>query len=304
MGKVSGRREVGKGTQGRQKGLKRPVEVADFVAMSTAAPSRDSRPGVLFVDDEREVTEGIRRALRRERFRIYTANSVPEAQTVLARESVQVVVSDEKMPGTSGSQFLVGLRSDRPEVTRILLTGQGDLNTVQSALNEAEIFRFLTKPCRPEKLRASVEDALDAHARYRAWSESVARDALARRLDAAFDQALEHLWLAAQPIVTATGEAYAWECLARVASPDFKGPAGLFAMAADLGRTSELEHAILARVAAVAAEAPPGSRVFCNIEAATLLDDHLYDPCAPLSQVADRVVIEVTEREQIGRAHV
>jgi len=269
--------------------------------VSTSPLPRDARPGVLFVDDEREVTEGIRRALRRERFRVFTANSVSDAHAVLDRESVQVVVSDEKMPEMRGSRFLVDLRASRPEVTRIMLTGQGDLATVQSALNDAEIFRFLTKPCRPEAIRASVEDALEAHARYLAWTDSVERDADARRLHAAFDHALDRLWMAAQPIVTVRGEAYAWEFLARVASPDFRGPAGLFTMAHDLGRTAELERAILMKVAEIAADVPERGTVFCNIEPGTLLDESLYAPDAPLTRVADRVVIEITERAPLTK---
>ena len=269
--------------------------------MSTSPCAPIESPGVLFVDDEPEVTEGIARAFRRERFRVYTANSVADARALLARERVHVVVSDEQMPEMRGSAFLTGLRASQPEVTRILLTGHGDLDTVKAALNEAEIFRFLTKPCRPDDLRASVEDALAAHARYVAWSDSVERDATAQRLTATFDNALSRLWLAAQPIVRADGQPVAWECLARVASPDFRGPVGLFAMARDLERTNELERAVLARVADLARELPPGHALFCNIEAETLLDAELYAPTSALSRVADRIVIEITERAPITK---
>jgi EAL domain-containing protein (putative c-di-GMP-specific phosphodiesterase class I) len=283
------------------KWLKVPPRLTVWIGVTLTPTTPHEAPAVLFVDDEPEVTEGIARAFRRERFRVYTANSVADAQALLARERVHVVVSDEQMPEMRGSAFLTGLRTSQPEVTRILLTGHGDLDTVKAALNEAEIFRFLTKPCRPDDLRTSVEDALAAHARYLAWSDTVERDATAQRLSATFDTALSRLWLAAQPIVTTGGRAVAWECLARVATPDFRGPVGLFTMARDLDRTSELERAVLARVADLAHDLPIGHALFCNIEAETLLDDALYDPSSPLSLVADRVVIEVTERAPLTK---
>ena len=269
--------------------------------MSTAPSELPGRPSVLFLDDEPEVTRGLALSLRRARFRVLTANTVGDARALLDREPVDVIVSDEQMPEMRGSTFLAELRAHRPDITRILLTGQGDLDTVKSALNDAEIFRFLTKPCRPEDLRAAVEDALAARERYLVWSSSVERDAGVRRLHAAFDEALGALWMATQPIVAQDGSLFAFEALVRVDSATLRGPGDLFAAAYDLGRTLELERAIRDLVGAVATSLPAGAALFCNIEPETLLDEALYAPDTPLARAASRVVVEITERAPLTK---
>jgi two-component system probable response regulator PhcQ len=102
---------------------------------------------VLFVDDEPHVTESLKRALRKEPYEVLSANSADEALEVLARQPVDVVISDEKMPGMQGSEFLAVVCKQYPETIRIIMTGHGSIEAAIRAINEGEIYRFLTKPC-------------------------------------------------------------------------------------------------------------------------------------------------------------
>lgn len=115
---------------------------------------------VLFVDDEPHFTSALQRALRHEPYRILTANSAVQALNILDRESVDVVVSDERMPGMSGSEFLAVVRRRHPRTVRILLTGYATLEAAVRAINEGEIYRFLTKPCQAKDLSDIIRQAL------------------------------------------------------------------------------------------------------------------------------------------------
>ena len=115
---------------------------------------------VLFVDDEPLVTESLKRALRREPYEVLSANSAKEALGVLARQPVDVVISDEKMPGMQGSEFLAVVCKQYPETIRIILTGHGSMEAAIRAINEGEIFRFLTKPCNEVDLAVTIRQAL------------------------------------------------------------------------------------------------------------------------------------------------
>ncbi len=115
---------------------------------------------VLFVDDEPHFTSALQRALRHEPYRILTANSAARALEILDGEPVDVVVSDERMPGMSGSDFLAVVRRRHPRTVRILLTGYATLDAAVKAINEGEIYRFLTKPCQAKDLSEIIRQAL------------------------------------------------------------------------------------------------------------------------------------------------
>lgn len=113
---------------------------------------------VLFVDDEPQVLEGIRLALRRSGLTIETAASGEDALAFLASNDVDVVVSDERMPGTQGSELLADVRSAMPNTIRILLTGQATVEAAMRAVNDAKVHRFLTKPTSPKELLQTIVD--------------------------------------------------------------------------------------------------------------------------------------------------
>lgn len=115
---------------------------------------------ILFVDDEPYVTAALKRAFRREPYEILTAGSAKQALDLLAGEEIQVVVSDEKMPEMSGSEFL-GIVCERyPKTIRMILTGQASLEAAIRAINEGQVYRFFTKPCNEVDLKFSIRQAL------------------------------------------------------------------------------------------------------------------------------------------------
>lgn len=117
----------------------------------------------LCVDDEPQVLEGITLQLRR-RFHVVSACSGAEGLDALLKQGpFSVVLSDMRMPGMNGAEFLARVRELEPDVTRMLLTGHSDVQSAIAAVNQGQIFRFLSKPCPPDELRASFEAAAEQH---------------------------------------------------------------------------------------------------------------------------------------------
>jgi FixJ family two-component response regulator len=116
---------------------------------------------ILFVDDEAPVLDGYRRILRQE-FQLSTALSGEEGlAALLATGPYAVVISDMRMPGMNGSEFLVQVRRIAPETVRMLLTGHADLDAAIDAVNRGNIFRFLTKPCEKPVLIDAIRSGLE-----------------------------------------------------------------------------------------------------------------------------------------------
>lgn len=122
-----------------------------------AGPS--TQCNVLFVDDDPQVTAALTRVLRKYPYAIHTAGSGALGLSVLEENEIDVVVSDDQMPGMSGTDFLARVRKMHPAATRIMLTGQASLEAAIRAINEGEIFRFVTKPCDPRMLVTVIEQA-------------------------------------------------------------------------------------------------------------------------------------------------
>jgi response regulator RpfG family c-di-GMP phosphodiesterase len=120
----------------------------------------DMEEKILFVDDEENILAAFRRQLRKE-FNLETANSGQEALDILSTNGpFAVIVTDYRMPKMDGIQFLKQAQEVCPHAVRIMLTGQADLNTAIEAVNNGNIFRFLTKPCPTEKLVTAVARGL------------------------------------------------------------------------------------------------------------------------------------------------
>jgi FixJ family two-component response regulator len=122
-----------------------------------------SKPIVLCVDDERNVVESLQLNLR-QRYDVRTALSGAQGLELLRKEAeVAVVLSDMRMPEMDGAAFLAEVRKQAPDAVRILLTGFADVEAAVRAVNEGQIFRFLTKPCSPEHLGAALSAAVEQH---------------------------------------------------------------------------------------------------------------------------------------------
>ncbi len=114
---------------------------------------------ILLVDDEANILNALKRVLRREGYQILTAESPDIAFDLLARHDVQVIISDQRMPGMSGTEFLERAKLLYPQTVRIILSGYTDLASITDAINRGAIYHFLTKPWEDEKLRTEVREA-------------------------------------------------------------------------------------------------------------------------------------------------
>jgi DNA-binding NtrC family response regulator len=110
---------------------------------------------ILFVDDERRVLTSMRAMFRRD-YNVLLANSGEEALDILRSQTVDVVVSDQRMPGMTGVDVLKAVKTMAPRTMRILLTGYADLQAIEASINEAEVFRYLMKPCPSAELKDAV----------------------------------------------------------------------------------------------------------------------------------------------------
>jgi response regulator RpfG family c-di-GMP phosphodiesterase len=117
---------------------------------------------ILFVDDDIRVVSALQRALHRT-YEIEIAGCASEALEAISDSSYAVVVSDMKMPGMSGVEFLTRVKEISPDTVRILLTGQAELEVAIAAVNEGNVFRFLSKPCPQDLLVKALDAALEQH---------------------------------------------------------------------------------------------------------------------------------------------
>ncbi len=116
-------------------------------------------PAALIVDDDDYLIVGAMRMFRRAPFRVLSAPTAAAALEILASQSIQVVVSDQRMPGMPGVDFLATVRERWPATMRILLSGQIDQGTLIQAINGGGIFRFVAKPCPHEALVNAINEA-------------------------------------------------------------------------------------------------------------------------------------------------
>ena len=118
---------------------------------------------ILVVDDEPNVTAGLQKVLRKEPYEILSANSAAEALVILSSQSVQVVISDEMMPGMTGAELLAEVRKRHPLIVRMMLTGHASMDAAIKAINEGEVYRFFTKPCNAAEMAATIRQALNQY---------------------------------------------------------------------------------------------------------------------------------------------
>ena len=115
---------------------------------------------VLVVDDEQRSLETLRRTLE-EDFTVFTALSAEEGNAVMGREFVHIVLSDQRMPGTSGVEFLRGVRDQWPDTVRLILSGYTEAEDIIAGINEAGIWQYLMKPWHADQLLLTLQSAAD-----------------------------------------------------------------------------------------------------------------------------------------------
>jgi PAS domain S-box-containing protein/diguanylate cyclase (GGDEF)-like protein len=114
---------------------------------------------LLLVDDEENILAALKRTLRRDGYHIVTASNAAEGLQRLTEHEVDVIVSDQRMPGMTGVEFLRRAKDLYPQTVRMVLSGYTELQSIIDAVNEGAIYKFLTKPWDDERLRAHVAEA-------------------------------------------------------------------------------------------------------------------------------------------------
>ena len=125
----------------------------------TTTPGADA-PTLLFVDDEAAILSSLRRLFRPHGYRILTAESGAAGLALLENETVDLIISDMRMPEMDGAQFLEKVRTKKPHIVRILLTGYADITSTINAINKGEICRYVAKPWDDNDIVLIVRDAL------------------------------------------------------------------------------------------------------------------------------------------------
>ncbi len=115
---------------------------------------------VLCIDDESHNLEALERLLRK-KHQVVTASSGVEALSALKDHKFSLIISDQKMPEMTGVEFFMQAKEIQPEAIRILLTGYTDLESVINAINQGQIYRYITKPWEPEEFLSTTQQALE-----------------------------------------------------------------------------------------------------------------------------------------------
>lgn len=263
----------------------------------------EPRPRLLLIDDDVALRQTLARFLAPS-FDITAVESAEEALASLEKNAFDAVLSDVYLQGMSGVEFLKRLRQHDLDLPVLLMSGEPGLEVAIRAV-EYGAMRYLLKPFDLGELRTALVRAV-----------SIRRLAVARRqslelighegqaagdragLMTLVDGAIRSLRVAWQPVVSwPRRRVIAWEALMRskIGSPD-----ALIESAAAVGRVVELGRAVRDAVAAAGELAPPGD-LHVNLHPQELADEALYDPSARLSKLAQRVVLEITERSSLEK---
>lgn len=122
----------------------------------------DFEPGLLLIDDEIEIVKSLQRQFRK-KYKVFIAINTVEAEEIIEHEHINVVITDQRMPGMTGVEFLSKIKKQHPEIIRLILTGYADIEVVIQAINEGNIFRYVTKPWNPDELNNIVDDAFERY---------------------------------------------------------------------------------------------------------------------------------------------
>lgn len=267
-------------------------------------PSHQARGRVLVAEDEQALARSLTRLLSGAGYEVVTACDGHSAVEALKNQEFNVVLSDIQMPGMTGLDLLRTVREHDLDVPVVLMTADPRIETAAQAV-ELGALQYLVKPVPVDTLFKAMERATKLHLMAKMKRETMKllgnEPAAGDRagLIASFDRALDTMWMAFQPIVGKEGVIFGYEALLRSDEPTLPHPGAVIGAAERLDRLAELGRRIRA-LAAKAFEAMPEDKLlFVNLHPADLLDPALIAPEMPLTQIARRVVLEITERAAI-----
>jgi EAL domain-containing protein (putative c-di-GMP-specific phosphodiesterase class I) len=234
-------------------------------------------PRVLIVDDDALVLRSLQRAMASQNVHVVAMTDVHQAMRIVETASFDAVLCDIRMPKMSGLAFARFVRSLAPEVPILLMTGDPQLDSALEAI-EVGILEYLPKPIEPAKLRSAVTRAI-----------KLSRFAKLRR------EAQDAI------VLPDSQKVFGFEALLRSREKELPTPPHVIEAAEVLGRTSEVGAKVRRLASEAFATAPGDALLFLNILPLDLLDDDLYETGTPLSRLAERIVLEVTERADLAK---
>jgi len=277
--------------------------------------SPTNAPRLLVVDDNDLHRRGLSRFLRQAGYAVDEQADAVGALKNLVDEVYDGVLTDISMPDVDGLELLREIRKRDLEVPVVLVTGRPALETAVRAM-EYGANHYLIKPAEPGEVLRVVKQMvqLGRIARVRREAEALVRNSPAPfdrdALNGSFNQVLDTLWMAYQPIIRASDNGIAgFEALLRSDIPELPHPGAVLDAAERLGRLRELGRVVRERATMPFLEHQRQELLFVNLHANDLTDLALKVPNAPLSQIASQVVLEITERaslDHVGdvRSHV
>jgi EAL domain-containing protein (putative c-di-GMP-specific phosphodiesterase class I)/ActR/RegA family two-component response regulator len=262
---------------------------------------------VLVADDEVALLRVYKHALVAAGYAVDMASDGAQAISLVSLGEYDTIVSDISMPGMDGLDLLRAIRQHDLDVPVVLVTGEPALATAMRAL-EYGAFRYLPKPFRLDALTGVVDGAVlvgrMAKLRRRAlelYGDPDKQVGDRAGLEASFERALAGLWVAFQPIVSwGTRSLYGYEALVRTTESTLPHPGAILDAAERLGKLRLLGRTIRDAAARAFASAPSDAILFVNLHPHDLNDDAILHPDAPLTKLAGRVVLEITERAAVA----
>jgi EAL domain-containing protein (putative c-di-GMP-specific phosphodiesterase class I)/ActR/RegA family two-component response regulator len=277
--------------------------------LSTLRPPRpEGRLRLLVVEDNPTMLKLFGTALSQTNDVVLTASGA-EATEALYGLPFDAIITDIMLPDFDGIELLKIIRSSDLDVPVIIVTGHPSVETAARAM-ELGALRYLVKPVDVVALDSVVRQvtAMGRVARAKRQLHAIleppqsAPSFLGDRagLMVSYERALESLSLAFQPIFkTRTGQLVAYEALMRSSEETMPTPTAVLDAAERLGDLIELGRTIRGLAASALARLPPSIVLYVNVHVAELGDEHLYADASPLSEYAERVVLEITERATV-----
>ena len=281
-------------------------------------PAKDQSPStsmeinrarhVLLVDDDPSVVRSLSRILRARGYLTSTASNGQEAVRLVTQVDFDAILTDIAMPGMDGITLLREIRSHDLHVPVILVTGEPAVDTAVQAL-EYGALHYLTKPVPMDALERALDKAVHLHrmARLRQRASELLGQTAAHAadrvgLEASLSRCLQSLWMAMHPIVHSRSRTvFGYEALLRSLEPSLPHPGAVIDAAERLGQLDTLGRIVRERATLPFVETGEKAQLFVNLHVTDLLDPQLLSPLAPLAQIANQVVLEITERSSLDR---
>lgn len=257
-------------------------------------------------EDDRALLRSITRILENAGFEVETAADGLRATELLALRSFDVVLTDVRMPSMSGIGVLRAARARDLELPVLLMTGAPDVESAVEALRHGA-WDYITKPVDSVLLERKIRRAADMNQLAKA-KRQIMRVLDSNRpeagdrvgLEVTLDRALASLWMAYQPIVDmSTRTVFGYEALLRSNESALPHPGAVLDAAERLGRLEELGRTVRGKAPEPMRDAPASALLFVNLHASDLNDAQIASRTAPLTSIAPRVVLEITERASL-----